>query len=56
MEDTFFYKLVPSLVRLMGDAYPELVSQEKIIEKVLKTEEEQFSRTLDGDSRSLSHR
>ena len=35
MEDTFFYKLVPSLVRLMGDAYPELVSQEKIIEKVL---------------------
>lgn len=47
MEDTFFYKLVPSLVRLMGDAYPELVSQEKIIEKVLKTEEEQFSRTLD---------
>ncbi|MFC4280060.1 alanine--tRNA ligase [Thalassotalea piscium] len=43
----FFHQLVASLVKQMGDAYPELVSQQAVIEKILRIEEEQFSRTLD---------
>ncbi|MDX2369049.1 MAG: alanine--tRNA ligase, partial [Colwellia sp.] len=43
----FFHKLVTSLVEQMGDAYPELVQQQAIIEKLLRIEEEQFGRTLD---------
>lgn len=42
----FFYLLVPTLARLMGDAYPELLSQQVRIEKVLRVEEEQFAKTL----------
>jgi alanyl-tRNA synthetase len=44
--DVFFYKLYASLIEQMGEAYPELVSQQVSVEKVLKVEEEQFSRTL----------
>ena len=43
----FFHKLVASLVTQMGDAYPELLQQQAIIEKMLRIEEEQFGRTLD---------
>ena len=43
----FFHKLVASLATQMGDAYPELVSQRAVIEKILRIEEEQFGRTLD---------
>ncbi len=43
----FFHKLVASLIEQMGDAYPELVQQQAIIEKLLRIEEEQFGRTLD---------
>jgi alanyl-tRNA synthetase len=42
----FFHKLVASLAKQMGEAYPELISQQAIIEKILRTEEEQFGRTL----------
>ena len=45
-DDIFFYKLVSSLAKEMGDAYPELVDQLPVIEKVLRVEEEQFSKTL----------
>ncbi|MFQ3197075.1 MAG: alanyl-tRNA synthetase [Paraglaciecola sp.] len=45
--DVFFYKLVAAMGEQMGDAYPELVEQRWVIEKVLRGEEEQFSRTLD---------
>lgn len=44
--DLFLFKLVPVLVKLMGDAYPELKSQQNVVEKVLQQEEQQFSRTL----------
>ncbi len=44
--DIFFYKLVAALVKEMGQAYPELADQQPVIEKVLKVEEEQFSKTL----------
>ncbi|MFW5824119.1 MAG: alanine--tRNA ligase, partial [Marinobacter sp.] len=49
----FFHKLVDALVRLMGDAYPQLRSSQKQIEKVLLQEEEQFAKTLDKGLRLL---
>ena len=42
----FFHKLVGDLVKLMGEAYPSLASQEQRITEVLKTEEERFFETL----------
>jgi alanyl-tRNA synthetase len=45
--DVFFYRLVAALETQMADAYPELTANRELIEKVLKTEEEQFSRTLE---------
>ncbi|MET4694837.1 alanine--tRNA ligase [Endozoicomonas lisbonensis] len=51
--ETFFYKLVGSLVREMGDAYPELESNQAQIERILLQEEEQFTRTLDKGMRLL---
>ncbi|MBX9610390.1 MAG: alanine--tRNA ligase [Burkholderiales bacterium] len=44
----FFHKLVPDLVRLMGEAYPNLANQEKRITDVLKAEEERFFETLEN--------
>jgi alanyl-tRNA synthetase len=43
----FFHKLVPDLVKLMGEAYPSLASQEKRITDILKAEEERFFETLE---------
>jgi len=43
----FFYKLVPDLVREMGDAYTELVRDEARITGTLKEEEERFAQTLE---------
>ena len=45
--EPFFAKLVPALVKEMGEAYPELVKQQDAIMKALSSEEEQFARTLD---------
>jgi alanyl-tRNA synthetase len=45
--EVFFYRLVAALETQMADAYPELTANRELIEKVLKTEEEQFSRTLE---------
>ncbi|MEQ1964227.1 alanine--tRNA ligase [Xenorhabdus khoisanae] len=46
-KDTFFYKLVAPLIKVMGAAGEELKKQQALVEQVLKTEEEQFARTLD---------
>lgn len=46
-KDVFFYKIVDTLVALMGKAYPELVEQSELIKRTLKKEEEQFLNTLD---------
>jgi alanyl-tRNA synthetase len=46
-KDTFFYKLVGPLVDVMGSAGDELKRQQALVEQVLKTEEEQFARTLE---------
>ncbi|WP_409317110.1 alanine--tRNA ligase [Pseudomonas sp. KCJK9016] len=44
---SFFYQIVAALVAEMGDAFPELKSQQAHIERVLKAEEEQFAKTLE---------
>ncbi|MDH1108084.1 alanine--tRNA ligase [Pseudomonas otitidis] len=44
---TFFHKIVAALVAEMGEAFPELKQQQAHIERVLKTEEEQFAKTLE---------
>ncbi|EPL6456570.1 alanine--tRNA ligase [Providencia rettgeri] len=46
-KETFFYKLVAPLINVMGSAAEELQRQQAMVEKVLKTEEEQFARTLE---------
>ena len=43
----FFHNLVPTLAKVMGEAYPELVTQQKRVSDVLFKEGEQFARTLE---------
>lgn len=43
----FFHRIVAALVAEMGDAFPELKTQQAHIERVLKSEEEQFAKTLE---------
>ena len=51
--DSFFYKIVAPLVAEMGEAFPELKQQQAQIERILKTEEEQFAKTLEQGLRIL---
>lgn len=51
--EAFMYGLLPVLIETMGDAYPELVAQKTLIEKVIKEEEESFLRTLETGIRLL---
>ncbi len=44
---SFFYRIVAALVAEMGDAFTELKTHQAHIERVLKTEEEQFAKTLE---------
>ncbi|PHM63422.1 alanine--tRNA ligase [Xenorhabdus ishibashii] len=46
-KEAFFYKLVAPLIKFMGAAGEELKQQQALVEQVLKTEEEQFARTLE---------
>jgi alanyl-tRNA synthetase len=43
----FFYQLVKTLVAEMGEAYPELVDKQNIVENAIQDEEAQFAKTLD---------
>ncbi len=43
----FFHKIFAALVAEMGEAYPELKTQQASVERILKTEEEQFAKTLE---------
>ncbi|XQA74508.1 alanine--tRNA ligase [Xanthomonas sacchari] len=44
----FFSKLVPTLVELMGEAYPELAAAQDTVLRALQAEEERFAETLDA--------
>ena len=46
-KEAFLYKLLPTLVEEMGDAFPELKAQQTLIAKVMKEEEDSFLRTLE---------
>lgn len=52
-KNAFMFKLLPTLIDTMGDAYPELEAQKDLIQKVMKEEEESFLRTLDTGIRLL---
>ena len=47
VKDPMIYKLLPTLQKEMGDAYPELYTRENLIKETIKIEEERFGRTLD---------
>jgi alanyl-tRNA synthetase len=53
LKDPFFYRLVKPLAEKMAEAYPELNTMGSHIEKILKQEEEQFSKTLDNGLKIL---
>ena len=48
VKEVFFYKIVASLARVMGEAYPELLERQAYVEKTLNEEEQQFARTLEN--------
>ena len=51
--EPFLCRLVPQLVEDMGDAYPEIKAQQKLLESVIREEESAFLRTLDRGIRLL---
>lgn len=62
MHEPFIYKLVPTVVDVMGGAFPELKEKHQFVSMVLKAEEESFNHTLDRGleifekiTRQLSH-
>ncbi len=46
-KDPFIYRLLPTLIEVMGDAFPELDAQKDLIGKVIRKEESTFLKTLD---------
>jgi alanyl-tRNA synthetase len=55
IKGAFFHRLVASLAREMGDAYPELPRQQAQVERVLRQEEERFAETLEQGMQILEH-
>ena len=53
-KQAFMYRLVPTLIDEMGDAFPELPAQRELVMKVMKEEEDSFLRTLENGIRLLN--
>ena len=53
-KQAFIYKLVPVLIKEMGDAFPELEAQKDLVMKVMKEEEDSFLRTLENGIKLLN--
>ena len=47
IQEPFFYKLVPTLVAIMSEAFSELKEKQEYVSRVIKAEEESFNQTLD---------
>ena len=47
LREPFMYKIVPRVVEIMGDVYPEIRERMEHVQKVIKAEEEHFNKTLD---------
>ena len=47
MHEPFIFRLLDSLIAVMGSAYPEIVARQDYIRRVIRSEEESFGRTLD---------
>ncbi|NOT64866.1 MAG: alanine--tRNA ligase [Methylotenera sp.] len=50
----FFYKLVPDLIKQMGEAYPELIANQSRIMDMLKLEEDRFFETIESGMQILN--
>ena len=55
-EEPFLCRLIPQLVEDMGEAYPEIKAQQKLIENVIREEENAFLKTLDRGIKMLDDR
>lgn len=53
INETFLYKLVPTVGKIMESYYPEVLEKREFIEKIVKREEETFARTIDAGSNML---
>ncbi len=53
-KEAFLFRLVPTLIQEMGEAYPELPAQRELIMRVMKEEEDSFLRTLSNGINMLS--
>ena len=54
IKENFLYKLVDEVIKVSGEAYPELVEKESYIKKVIRIEEEKFNETIDQGSEILA--
>lgn len=54
VEEPFLYRLVDTVVNIMGQAYPEVAEQQEYIARVIRQEEERFHETLNDGMRVLN--